>query len=58
MLRAVSMSLIFGRTSRRTLPSPSTIGTKSSWVPYFLYSTVTVPRLCGTSVGTLPPTWK
>ena len=37
------------------LPLPSTIGTKSTCVPNFLYSIDDVPRLCGTRIGNSPP---
>ena len=46
-----SSSLIRGRTSRRILPLPSTIGTKSICVPYSSTSMEIVPRLCGTGIG-------
>ena len=57
-LRVLSISLTRGRTSRRIRPLPSTMGTKSTWVPYFLYTMETVPRLSGTRMGNSPPTLK
>ena len=53
-----STSVTSARTSRRTLPLPRTIGTKSIWVPKSRYSMVVTPRDCGTGIGIWPPTRK